>query len=66
MVKFNFNFRFYKQSQFWSDFIVVLSLLVGRKKIFSSDPVIKYTLLISMAVLIVSLVKQVFFYREEQ
>lgn len=66
MVKFNFNFRFYKQSQFWSDFIVVLSLLVERKKIFSSDPVIKYTLLISMAVLIVSLVKQVFFYREEQ
>jgi len=34
--------------------------------IFSSDPVIKYALLISMAVLIVSLVKQVFFYREEQ
>ncbi len=34
--------------------------------IFSSDPVIKYSLLISMAVLIVSLVKQVFFYREEQ
>ena len=66
MVKFNFNFRFYKQSQFWFDFIVVLSLLVGHKMIFSSDPVIKYSLLISMAVLIVSLVKQVFFYREEQ
>ena len=34
--------------------------------IFSSDPVIKYALLISMAVLTVSLIKQVFFYREEQ
>lgn len=59
-MKFKYNPDFYKQSQFWVDILLVFSLSISHKMIFTSEPVVKYALILSLVVLLVDLPCQMF------
>lgn len=55
-----FNRQFYRSAEFWTNLVIVSSLLISHDMILNSTPIVKYSLILAMLVLLVSLIHQCF------